>query len=76
LILFFPPIYRLQGVTGQFLLNGRPRDMLSFRKMSAYIAQDFVMLNLLSVEETLRVSADLKMPSSTVATEKQKIVGV
>jgi len=44
--------------------------------MSAYIAQDFVMLNLLSVEETLRVSADLKMPSSTVATEKQKIVGV
>jgi len=38
--------------------------------------QDFVMLNLLSVEETLRVSADLKMPSSTVAQEKQKIVGV
>jgi len=34
------------------------------------------MLNLLSVEETLRVSADLKMPSSTVAQEKQKIVGV
>lgn len=42
--------------------------------MSAYIAQNFVMLNLLTVEETLRVSTDLKMPSSTAAQEKQKIV--
>ncbi|XP_039501759.1 ATP-binding cassette sub-family G member 1 isoform X1 [Drosophila santomea] len=66
--------FKLQGVTGQFLLNGRPRDIMSFRKMSAYIAQNFVMLNLLTVEETLRVSADLKMPSSTVPQEKQKNV--
>ncbi|XP_017075897.2 ABC transporter G family member 41 [Drosophila eugracilis] len=66
--------FKLQGVSGQFLLNGRPRDMMTFRKMSAYIAQDFVMLNLLSVEETLRVSVDLKMPSSTVPQEKQKII--
>lgn len=66
--------FKLQGVTGQFLLNGRPRDIMSFRKMSAYIAQNFVMLNLLTVEETLRVSTDLKMPSSTAAQEKQKII--
>ncbi|XP_033153719.1 ABC transporter G family member 2 [Drosophila mauritiana] len=66
--------FKLQGVTGQFLLNGRPRDIMSFRKMSAYIAQNFVMLNLLTVEETLRVSANLKMPSSTAAQEKQKII--
>ncbi|KAH8413444.1 hypothetical protein KR009_011336 [Drosophila setifemur] len=66
--------FKLRGVSGQFLLNGRPRDMMSFRKMSAYIAQDFVMLNLLTAEETLRVSVDLKMPSSTAAEEKQKII--
>ncbi|KQS70034.1 uncharacterized protein Dere_GG24450, isoform B [Drosophila erecta] len=66
--------FKLQGVTGQFLLNGRPRDIMSFRKMSAYISQNFVMLNLLTVEETLRVSADLKMPGSTVSQEKQKII--
>ncbi|XP_017117022.2 ABC transporter G family member 2 [Drosophila elegans] len=66
--------FKLQGVSGQFLLNSKPRDMLSFRKMSAYIAQDFVMLNLLTVEETLRVSVDLKMPSSTNPQEKQKTI--
>lgn len=48
--------------------------MMSFRKMSAYIAQDFVMLNFLTTEETLRVSVDLKMPRSTTLAEKQKTV--
>lgn len=48
--------------------------MMSFRKMSAYIAQDFVMLNFLTTEETIRVSVDLKMPRSTTRAEKQKTV--
>ncbi|XP_041451867.1 ATP-binding cassette sub-family G member 4 isoform X2 [Drosophila obscura] len=66
--------FKIRGVSGQFLLNGRPRDLMAFRKMSAYIAQDFVMLNLLTVEETLWVSVDLKTPSATAAQEKQKII--
>ncbi|KAH8368889.1 hypothetical protein KR200_000371 [Drosophila serrata] len=66
--------FKLRGVSGQILLNGRPRDMSTFRKMSAYIAQDFVMLNLLTVEETLRISVNLKMPSSTPSQEKQRII--
>ncbi|KAH8248795.1 hypothetical protein KR032_003238 [Drosophila birchii] len=66
--------FKLRGVSGQFLLNGRPRDMSTFRKMSAYIAQDFVMLNLLTVEETLRISVNLKMPSTTPAQEKSRII--
>ncbi|EDV32171.1 uncharacterized protein Dana_GF15690, isoform B [Drosophila ananassae] len=66
--------FKLRGVSGQFLLNGQPRDMMSFRKMSAYIAQDFVMLNFLTTEETIRVSVDLKMPRSTTRAEKQKTI--
>ncbi|BFF94885.1 ATP-binding cassette sub-family G member 4 [Drosophila madeirensis] len=66
--------FKIRGVSGQFLLNGRPRDLMAFRKMSAYIPQDFVMLNLLTVEETLWVSVDLKTPSATAAQEKQKII--
>ncbi|KAH8267514.1 hypothetical protein KR018_011527 [Drosophila ironensis] len=66
--------FKLRGISGQFLLNGRPRDMMHFRKMSAYIAQDFVMLNLLTTEETLRVSVNLKKPTSTPQAEKQKII--
>ncbi|XP_002133095.2 ATP-binding cassette sub-family G member 4 isoform X1 [Drosophila pseudoobscura] len=66
--------FKITGVSGRFLLNGRPRDLMAFRKMSAYIAQDFVMLNLLTVEETLWVSVDLKTPSAKSAQEKQKII--
>ncbi|XP_017032891.1 ATP-binding cassette subfamily G member 4 isoform X1 [Drosophila kikkawai] len=66
--------FKLRGVSGQILLNGRPRDMSTFRKMSAYIAQDFVMLNLLTVEETLRISVNLKMLSSTPSQEKRRII--
>ncbi|KAH8337587.1 hypothetical protein KR074_011607 [Drosophila pseudoananassae] len=64
--------FKLRGVSGQFLLNGRSRDTMSFRKMSAYISQDFVMLNFLTTEETLRVSVNLKMPKDTALAEKQK----
>ncbi|XP_030384180.1 ATP-binding cassette sub-family G member 4 isoform X2 [Scaptodrosophila lebanonensis] len=66
--------FKVNGVSGQFDLNGQPRDLLSFRNMSSYIPQDFEMLSLLTVEETLRVSADLKLPTSTPLEQKQKII--
>ncbi|XP_064540501.1 ATP-binding cassette subfamily G member 4 isoform X1 [Drosophila montana] len=66
--------FKVSGVTGQFLINGQPRDLLAFRKMSSYIAQNFVMLSLLTVQETLRVSADLKLPTGTSTLQKQQIL--
>ncbi|EDW77382.2 uncharacterized protein Dwil_GK18117, isoform C [Drosophila willistoni] len=66
--------FKINGVDGQFLINGKPRDIMAYRKMSSYIPQNYVMLNLLTVEETLRVSADLKLPRSTTTEEKQKII--
>ncbi|TDG46545.1 hypothetical protein AWZ03_006983 [Drosophila navojoa] len=66
--------FKVSGVSGQFLLNGQPRDLQAFRKMSSYIAQNFEMLSLLTVQETLRVSADLKLPTGTTALQKQIIL--
>ncbi|XP_032584281.1 ATP-binding cassette sub-family G member 4 isoform X3 [Drosophila mojavensis] len=66
--------FKVSGVSGQFLLNGEPRDLLAFRKMSSYIAQNFEMLSLLTVQETLRVSADLKLPTGTTTLQKQIIL--
>ncbi|KAH8419500.1 hypothetical protein KR222_011626 [Zaprionus bogoriensis] len=66
--------FKVHGLSGQILFNGAPRELLSFRKMSSYIAQNFMMLSLLTVEETLRVSADLKLPTSTSKQLKQEIL--
>lgn len=65
---------RASGVTGNIDINGNPRNVVEFRKMSSYIPQHFAMLDLLTVQETLRVSTDLKLPIETTKKEKDKIV--
>ncbi|XP_037927304.1 ATP-binding cassette sub-family G member 4 [Teleopsis dalmanni] len=66
--------FKAKGVTGQFELNGKERNLLTFRKLCSYIPQEFAMLDLLTVEETLKVSADLKLSTDKSAKEKQEII--
>ncbi|GLU18083.1 hypothetical protein SLE2022_344030 [Rubroshorea leprosula] len=52
----------LQKVVGQVLVNGRPIDAKSFRRVSGYVTQDDALFPLLTVEETLMYSAFLRLP--------------
>lgn len=62
-------------MTGKILLNGRERNMAKYRSSICYITQEFGMLPVFTVQESLYVAARLKLNSKLFSkTEKETLV--
>eukprot|EP00741_Cyanophora_paradoxa_P023432 tig00021582_g22636.t1 len=60
-------------LTGEILLNGRPRDKY-FKRIAGYVLQDDVLRSTLTVKETLMFAAELRLPEEMGRTAKEKKV--
>lgn len=66
--------YKTNGVTGSILVNGHSRDLRLFRKLSTYIMQDDLLQPRLTVLESIRIAANLKLGKNLDNAEKELIV--
>lgn len=66
--------YRSKNITGEIMINNKPRNLRKFRKMSCYIMQDDHLLPHLSVEEAMNCSANLKLGEDMSNEKKKELV--
>ncbi|XP_026732372.1 ATP-binding cassette sub-family G member 4-like [Trichoplusia ni] len=66
--------YNSNGVNGRIMVNGHSRDMRIFKKLSTYIMQDDLLQPRLSVQEAMKIAANLKLGKELGNAEKELIV--
>ncbi|XP_014206768.1 ATP-binding cassette sub-family G member 1-like [Copidosoma floridanum] len=62
------------SVSGDIMINGSLRNRSAFRRSQAYIMQNHVMHDLLTVQESMHVAAELKLRASS--SDKRKRINV
>ncbi|CAI6349564.1 unnamed protein product [Macrosiphum euphorbiae] len=62
--------YRCGDARGSIMVNSRPREMKSFRKMCRYIMQEDLLQPALTVLESMEIASDLKL-GSTICKENK-----
>ncbi|XP_046611238.1 ATP-binding cassette sub-family G member 1-like [Neodiprion virginianus] len=62
--------YKHVGASGQININGEPRNIRKFKKMSCYIMQDDLHQPQITVHEAMCFAADLKLGSKVERREK------
>lgn len=65
---------RRSNVKGQILTNGHPRNMQLFKKLSSYIMQEDLLQPRLTVIESLRYAARLKIGNELSTEDQNKSV--
>eukprot|EP00108_Taenia_solium_P011211 TsM_000319100 transcript=TsM_000319100 gene=TsM_000319100 len=66
--------FKTRNVSGQILVNGKPRHLASFRRSSCFIMQDAPLLSQLTVEEAMTCSSQLNLPRSCPRNERKLII--
>ncbi|XP_026479510.1 ATP-binding cassette sub-family G member 4-like [Ctenocephalides felis] len=66
--------YKAYEATGSILVNGSPRDIRLFRKMSRYIMQEDLLQPRLTVAEAMKISADLKLGNEISTEQKEHLI--
>lgn len=66
--------FKTRNVSGQILVNGKPRDLALFRRSSCFIMQDAPLLSQLTVEEAITCSSQLNLPRSCPDDQRKLIV--
>lgn len=54
-------VSRCGDARGSIMVNSRPREMKTFRKMCRYIMQEDLLQPALTVSESMEIAADLKL---------------
>ncbi|XP_062121431.1 ATP-binding cassette subfamily G member 4 isoform X1 [Drosophila sulfurigaster albostrigata] len=66
--------YIYKGYTGDFRINGKPRDLKAFKPNVAYITQDTTLQAFLSVKEAMHFAANLKIgPHMSSASKRERV---
>lgn len=66
--------YKSAGVEGSITMNGHERNLSTFRKLSCYIMQDNQLHANLTVEEAMKVAANLKLGTHVPKAEKEEVI--